>query len=83
MVRAGAETRSAMAFYGDLADYTASADKAYADAEPTVCRMDEWSFLDRWRKRASMSGLIVRSDGAGRGAAQWLKAAYAECTRDG
>ena len=30
-----------------------------------------------------MSRLIVRSDGAGRGAAQWLKAAYAECTRDG
>ena len=43
-------TRSAMAFYVDLADYTASADKAYADVEPTVCRMDEWSFLDRWRK---------------------------------
>ena len=36
MVRAGAETRSAMAFYGDLADYTVSADKAYADVEPTV-----------------------------------------------
>ena len=50
VLRAGAETRSAMAFYVDLADYTASADKAYADAEPTVCRMDEWSFLDRWRK---------------------------------
>ena len=41
MVRVGAETRSAMAFYGDLTDYTASADKAYADVEPTVCRMDE------------------------------------------
>ena len=50
MVRAGAETRSAMVLYGDLADYTVSADKAYADVEPTVCRMDEWSFLDRWRK---------------------------------
>ena len=48
--QAGVETRSAMAFYVDLADYTASADKAYADAEPTVCRMDEWSFLDRWRR---------------------------------
>ena len=51
MVQAGAETRSAMAFYVDLADYTASADKAYADAEPTVCRLDEWSFLDLWRKK--------------------------------
>ena len=51
VLQAGVETRSAMAFYVDLADYTASADKAYADAEPTVCRMDEWSFLDRWRKR--------------------------------
>ena len=29
------------AFYVDLADYTASADKAYADVEPTVCRLDE------------------------------------------
>ena len=48
--QAGVETRSAMAFYVDLADYTASADKASADAEPTVCRMDEWSFLDRWKK---------------------------------
>ena len=50
VLQAGVETRSAMALYVDLADYTASADKAYADAEPTVCRMDEWSFLDRWRK---------------------------------
>ena len=50
MVQAGVETRSAMAFYVDLADYTASADKAYADVEPTVCRMDEWSFVDRRRK---------------------------------
>ena len=50
VLQAGVETRSAMAFYVDLADYTASADKAYADAEPTVCRMDGWSFLDRWRK---------------------------------
>ena len=49
-LRAGVGTRSAMAFYVDLADYIASADKAYADAEPTVCRMGEWSFLDRWRK---------------------------------
>ena len=48
--QAGAETRSAVACYVDLADYTASADKAYADAEPTVWRRDEWSFLDRWRK---------------------------------
>ena len=48
--QAGVESRSAMAFYVDLADYTASAEKAYADAEPTVWRMDEWSFLDRWRK---------------------------------
>ena len=48
--QAGVETRSAMALYVDLADYAASADKAYADAEPTVCRMDEWSCLDRWRK---------------------------------
>ena len=39
--QAGVETRSAMAFYVDLADYTASADKAYADVEPTVCRLDE------------------------------------------
>ena len=39
--QAGVETRSAMAFYVDLADYTASADNAYADAEPTVCRVDE------------------------------------------
>ena len=29
------------------------------------------------------SNIIVPSDDAGRGAAQWLKAAYAECTRDG
>ena len=50
VLQAGVETRSAMAFYVDLADYTASADEAYADAEPTVCRMDEWSFLDRWKK---------------------------------
>ena len=50
VLQAGVETRSAMALYVDLADYTASADKAYADAEPTVCRMDEWSFLNRWRK---------------------------------
>ena len=48
--QAGVEIRSAMALCTDLADYTASADKAYADAEPIVCRMDEWSFLDRWRK---------------------------------
>ena len=48
--QAGVETRNAMACYVDLADYTASADKAYADVEPTVCRMDEWSFLNRWRK---------------------------------
>ena len=48
--QAGVEIRSAMAFCTDLADSTASADKAYADAEPIVCRMDEWSFLDRWRK---------------------------------
>ena len=34
--RAGVGTRSAMALYGDLADYTVSADKAYADVEPTV-----------------------------------------------
>ena len=40
VVRAGAETRSAMAFFGDLADYI-GADKAYAIVEPTVCRMDE------------------------------------------
>ena len=39
--QAGVETRSAMVFYVDLADYTAGADNAYADAEPTVCRMDE------------------------------------------
>ena len=51
MVQAGVETRSAMAFYVDIADYTASADKAYADVEPTVCRLDEWSFLNRWRKK--------------------------------
>ena len=49
VVRAGAETRSAMAFFGDIADYI-GADKAYAVVEPTVCRMDEWSFLDRRRK---------------------------------
>ena len=41
VLQAGAETRSAMALYVDLADYTASADKAYADAEPTVCQMDD------------------------------------------
>ena len=41
VLQAGVETRSAMALYVDLADYTASADKAYAEAEPTVCRMDE------------------------------------------
>ena len=40
-LQAGVETRGAMAFYVDLADYTASADNAYADAEPTVCRMVE------------------------------------------
>ena len=44
MLQAGAETRSAMAFYVDLAVYAAGADKAYADVEPTVCRIDEWSF---------------------------------------
>ena len=41
VLQAGVETRSAMAFYVDLADYTASADKAYADAEPTECRMND------------------------------------------
>ena len=41
MFQAGAETRSAIAFYVDLADYTASAEKPYADLEPTVCRLDE------------------------------------------
>ena len=41
VLQAGVETRSAMAFYVDIADYTASADKAYADVEPTVCRLDE------------------------------------------
>ena len=41
VLQAGVETRNAMAFYVDLADYTASADKAYADAEPTVCRMND------------------------------------------
>ena len=30
----------------------------------------------------AINRLIVPSDDAGRGAAQWLKAAYAECTRD-
>ena len=30
VLQAGVETRNAMAFYVDLADYTASADKAYA-----------------------------------------------------
>ena len=39
--QAGVETRSAMALYVDLADYTASADKAYADVEPTACRMND------------------------------------------
>ena len=39
--QAGVETRSAMALYVDLADYAASADKAYADAEPTACRMND------------------------------------------
>ena len=42
VLQAGVETRNAMAFYVGLADYAASADKAYADAEPTVCRVDEW-----------------------------------------
>ena len=41
VLQAGVGTCSAMAFYADLADYTASADKAYADVEPTVCRLDE------------------------------------------
>ena len=50
VVQAGVETRSATACYVDLAGDTASADKAYPDAEPTVWRMDEWSCLDRWRK---------------------------------
>ena len=40
VLQAGEETRNAMAFYVGPADYTASADKAYADAEPTVCRTD-------------------------------------------
>ena len=31
----------------------------------------------------AINRLIVPSDGAGRGAAQWQKAAYADCTRDG
>ena len=44
VLQAGVGTRNAMTFYADIADYTASADKAYADAEPIVCRMDEWSF---------------------------------------
>ena len=42
LLQAGVETCSAMAV--ELADYTASADKAYEDAEPTVRRMDEWPF---------------------------------------
>ena len=72
-----------MAFYVDLADYTASADKAYADAEPTVCRMGEWSFFRSLEEDLAIRRLIVPSYDAGRGAAQWLKAAYAECTLDG
>ena len=40
VLQAGVETCMSMAFYVDLADYTASADKAYADAEPSVCSMD-------------------------------------------
>ena len=38
-LQAGVGTRNAMAFYVDLADYTASADNAYAHAEPTICHM--------------------------------------------
>ena len=48
--QAGVETRSAMACYVDIADYTASAGKAYADAKPAVWRMDAWLVLDRWRE---------------------------------
>ena len=38
--QSGVEIRSAMAVCTDLADYTASADKAYADAEPNVAWMN-------------------------------------------
>ena len=48
--QAGVETRSAIACYVDIADYTASAEKACADAEPAVWRMDEWLCLHRWRE---------------------------------
>ena len=51
-------------------DLSAPPVQRIADAEPTVCRLDELSCLDRWWKRASMSRLIVPSDDAGRGAAQ-------------
>ena len=81
-LQAGVGTRSAMALYADLADSTASADNAYAHAEPTISHMDERQLSDRWRGRGATSRHIVPSDGAARGAAQWLKTAYAECTRD-
>ena len=80
--RVGVETRSAMACYVDLADYTASADKAYADAEATVWRMDA-CFFRSLEGVLAINRLLAPSGDAGRGAAQWLKAAYAECTRDG
>ena len=51
-------------------------------AEPTACRMDEWSFLSAEVEGVNKQALRATS-GAGRGADQWLKAAYTECTRDG
>ena len=39
VLQAGVETRSAMAFYVDHVDSTASATNAYAHAEPTICHM--------------------------------------------
>ena len=41
VLQAGVETRSAMAFYVDHVDYTANASNAYADAELSVCHMDD------------------------------------------
>ena len=67
VLQAGVETRNAMAFYVGLADYTASADKAYADAEPTSdCmshgRMAMFSICGR-RGRTKYTHRLIRCAG--------------------
>ena len=76
------EKRSAIASAVDVADDTASAGIASARADPTrYSWMTERLRITGGRRATSIH--IAPPDGAERGAAQWLKTTYAECTRDG